>query len=277
MNNLIRDKTVITVVGLLLLGVVLGRLHSRARVADAGFALVSFVQTITMPLQKVSIGVVSLTSQGVRAARPRAAILRENSDLRKKVRQLTMENERLKAAAEENRQLSLMLGFRERTGMRMIAAQVISRSQSNWFDTAVLDRGRNAGVASGSAVVNHLGLIGQVVEVGPYTCQIVALTDASSSVGAMVQRSRAAGIIQGQGSDELILAYLSKDADVNVSDVVVTSGMGKVIPKGFVIGRVKRVVRDNVAGTATAVVRPSVKFEEIEYLFVVPRGGGDGR
>jgi rod shape-determining protein MreC len=275
MINLIRDKTVITVVGLLLLGVILGKLHDGAVKHTGGFAVQNLIQTLTMPLQKASTVIVMLGDQSVRAMRPRSAILRENSDLRKRVRQLTMENERLRTAAEENLQLKLELGFKQTVGTRMIAARVISRSQSNWFDTAVLDRGHSSGVAVGSAVMNHLGMIGQVVEVGPYTCQVVALTDPSSSVGAMVDRSRAAGIIQGQGSDELTLAYLSKDADIGKRDLVVTSGMGKVVPKGFVVGRVRKVVRDRVAGTATAAVKPSVKFDELEYVFIVQPGSGD--
>jgi rod shape-determining protein MreC len=85
----------------------------------------------------------------------------------------------------------------------------------------------------------------------------------------MVRRSRSSGILYGQGADYLALSHLPEHADVNESDIVVTSGMGRVIPKGFVVGRVVKVLRNSPAGGTTALVRPSVRLDEIEDVLVV--------
>jgi len=117
--------------------------------------------------------------------------------------------------------------------------------------------------------VHFRGLVGQVVETSAYTSQVLALTDPSSAIGAMVRRSRSSGIVKGQGADILLFSYLPKDADIKPSDVVVSSGMGGVVPKGHVIGRVTKVTRDPVAGATSALVKPSVRFNQVEHVFVI--------
>ena len=104
--------------------------------------------------------------------------------------------------------------------------------------------------------------------------QMVFLTDQNSGVGGMVQRSRSAGMVQGQGADNLVLTYLPKDADVKVGDLVVSSGMGKVIPKGIPIGRVIEVVPNSLAGATSAVVKPSVRYDQVEQVLIAKVGQG---
>ncbi|MDH7602689.1 MAG: rod shape-determining protein MreC [Armatimonadota bacterium] len=201
-------------------------------------------------------------------------ILRENALLRREVKRLTAENARLANAAQENVRLRQLLELKQNTPLKTIAAEVISRKPSNWFATATINRGRRDGVSPGDAVVDFRGLVGQIVEADLLSARVVSITDPSSAVGAMVRRSRSSGVLQGQASDYLALTYLPKDADVKVSDVVVTSGMGRVIPKGFVIGRVVRVMRNLTTGMTTALVRPSVRFDEVEHVLVVKRAKG---
>jgi rod shape-determining protein MreC len=199
-------------------------------------------------------------------------ILKENKLLRDEVKRLSQENATLKEASRENIELRQALGLRRSMPLQMLPAEVISRKASVWFDTAMIDKGSRSGVVKSAAVVNFRGLIGQIVESDLFTSQMVALTDPSSAVGAIVQRSRSSGIIQGQGADYLVLAYLPKDADIKEKDVIVSSGMGRVIPKGFPIGRVIRVKRNSLAGTTSALVRPSVRLDQVEQVFVVKPG-----
>ncbi|MEN6357484.1 MAG: rod shape-determining protein MreC [Armatimonadota bacterium] len=204
--------------------------------------------------------------------RPRSVILKENRQLRESVRRLTLENAALREAAEENIRLNAALGFQESSKIAMVAAEVVSHNESNWFDTATINVGTHSGIRQGSAVINHLGIIGQISEANPFTSQIVALTDSNSAIGAMVQRSRSSGMLYGQGTDYLVLAYLPKDSDIKLKDVVISSGMGGVLPKGLVVGRVLKVVRNSTAGTTSALIKPSVRFDEIEQVFVVKPG-----
>jgi len=270
----LRNRTALYLAGLLILGTLIGAAHNRALDSGRPFVVREAVQLVLTPLSIASRRVFSLGEWLARVIRPRGSILRENARLRREVQRLTEENARLAEAAEENARLRRSLGLKRNVPLEMVAAEVISRKASSWFDAATIDRGRRAGITKGAAVVNFRGLVGQVVESDLWSSQVVAITDPASAVGAMVRRSRSWGILQGQGSDYLTLNYLPKDADVNESDIVVTSGMGRVIPKGFVIGRVVRVLRSPAAGSTTVLVRPSVRLDEIEEVLVVKKGEG---
>ncbi|MCE5314772.1 MAG: rod shape-determining protein MreC [Armatimonadota bacterium] len=272
MFNYLRNKTIANLVGLLILGLVVGALHNRELKTGRSLYVQDTVRSSLAPVDVAAHAVLSVGKVAVVSFRPRSVLLKENRQLRARVKRLARENARLQEAARENAVLRAALELRESSKMDMVSAEVVSRDQSNWFDTATISRGTKAGVERGSAVVNHLGLIGQVSDVDPFTSQVVALTNSDSAVSAMVQRSRAVGMLYGQGADYLVLAYLPKDSDVRVKDVVVSSGMGKVVPKGLVIGRVVKVVRNSTAGTTSALIRPSVRFDEVEQVFVVKLG-----
>lgn len=275
MGGIIRGKVISTLVILLILGMVLGTLHNRSLSSGRSFFAQDIVRTVLAPVNMASRGLLSLGNSFMRLGRPRKSLLKENAMLRKETRRLIRENSKLHEAAEENVRLRNALELKKLVSIEMLSSEVISRKESNWFDTATIDRGRNAGIKEGSAVVTYRGLVGQVVEVGPYTSQIVSLSNLNSAVSAMDQRSRCCGILQGQGSDYLILTYLPKDADVKVSDIVVSSGMGGMIPKGFVVGRIVKVVRNKTEGTTSALIKPSVRFDQIEQVFVLKPGSGE--
>lgn len=274
MGSLFRNKAFAVLLLLLAIAVVLGVAHNKAMESGQSFPPQDGARTAVVPVAIAARAVSGVGNSIARIGRPRRAILKENAELRAQVRQLTKENARLRECAEENIRLRQTLGLRDSLTLQTTSAEVIARSESNWFDTAIIDKGRDSGIEEGSAVVNHRGLIGQVVEVGPSTSQVVAVTDQTSALGAMTQRSRSSGILQGQGGDLLVLAYLPKDADVKKNDVIVSSGVGRVIPKGLIIGRVIQVQRNNVGGTTSALIRPSVRFDQVEQVLVVKPGQG---
>lgn len=275
MLSVLREKAVLTLIVLVALGVGIGAAYDRT--LDRGTPF--FVQEIVSLVLRPSASVFHLTAVAAgtarNVARPRRSILKENSDLRAEVLRLRTDNAALSEAAQENTRLRAALGLRQSAELSMVPAEVISRKESTWFDTATIDRGRRAGIRKGWAVITTgWRLVGQILETDAFTSRMVALTDSNSdsAIGAMVQRSRSNGILQGQGGDYLTLSYLPKDADVKVGDVVISSGMGRVIPKGLVIGRVVKTVHNSVLGSTTALVRPSIRFDQIEQVFVVKPG-----
>ncbi len=272
MHNLLRNKTVVSLLGLIILGILIGTAHNRALETGEPFVVSNVVRSALLPVDTVFDRLIAGGTWLMRFVRPRSAILRENAWLRQRVKRLTAENAQLREAAEENVRLRQTLHLRQSVALDMVPAEIISRAGSGWFDTATIDRGRKSGVVKGAAVVSYKGLVGQVIEADSFTSQVQALSDSNSYVGAMVQRSRISGIIQGQGADYLVLAYLPKEADVREKDIVVSSGKGRVVPKGFPIGRVVKVVRNSIAGTTSALVRPSVRLEQVEQVFVVKPG-----
>ncbi len=268
MSGYLRNKTLVTTALALILGIVAGAAHKRALESGTPYFHQDAASAILLPVQYSARRIVASGSWFVRVMRSRSAILRENAALRRQVRRLTAENAALREMAAERDVLRRQLGLKRLVQVPMAAADVVSRRASGWFYTATINKGRRSGIELGAAVVDHRGLVGQVVQVGSFSSQIVSLADPSSSVGGMVQRSRSSGIVRGQGEGFLVLSYLPKDADVRESDIVVSSGIGGVVPKGFVIGRVVRVVRNQSDETTSALVRPSVKVDELEQVFV---------
>ncbi len=273
MLNVLREKTALTLIVLIALSIGISAAHNSAVENGRPFIVQDAVNMIISPAAIGFHRTLSTVGHGARAVRPRRSLLKENLQLRKEVIRLRVENAKLAEAAHENAGLRRALGLKAASKIVTIPAEIISRQESTWFDTATMDRGRRHGINKGWAVITSgYQLVGQVMETDAFTSRFVALTESNSAVAAMVQRSRANGVLQGQGADYLTLSYLPKEADVKVGDIVTSSGMGRVIAKGYIIGRVVKVVRSRVMGSTTALVRPSVRFEQLEQVFVVKPG-----
>lgn len=274
MFNFLRNKAVLTLIALLCLGMFLGTVANRHSESGKSWWLQDTISTIVSPINSAAHAVGGFFGGFTGIFRSRANMGAENTILRARVKELEMDNARLREDAYQNLSLRQALALQRTTTFKAIAAEVISRKESSWFDTATVNRGSRSGVETGSAVFNHLGLLGQIEQVNLVNSQMVFLTDEDSGVGGMVQRSRSAGMVRGQGSDDLVLTFLPKDADVKVGDIVVTSGMGKVIPKGIPIGRVIQVVPNSLAGTTSALLKPSVRYDQVEQVLIAKVGQG---
>lgn len=268
MFSILKSGKLLAFIALLLLGTIIAVAHNQARSEGHRFAPEDCVRVAIKPLQVVVHGIGNMFGGVAKSLRSRNAVASENERLRKEVKQLSSEVIRLKVDAAEAKRLRAEIGFKTQSPDKLLAARVISRSPSEWFVTATIDHGSNSGVTPCQAVLTPRGLIGQVFESSGNCAQIRGLTDSRSGVGAMIERSRCVGICQGQDKDELILTRLKQDADVKPGDIVITSGQGGVVPKGIPIGRIIKVSAESGGFMKSATVRPSVRFDEIEEVFV---------
>lgn len=168
--------------------------------------------------------------------------------------------ERLRALAEENRQLRALLQLRDALPQTAIAAEIVGRDQSfwrSWQGNFLLDSGAIRGIEPGMAVITGDGVIGQVVAVSPHAAQVLPLTDRACGIGAMIARSGATGVLKGHVQGTCRLHYLSGEADIKPGDLVVTSGLGRVYPRGLPLGRVIDVKPDPVVSARIATVQPA--------------------
>jgi len=196
----------------------------------------------------------------------------ENARLRREVGLLREENGRLLPAGEENARLRALLAFKQQQPYETIAARVIGRDPSDWFSTVVVDRGTAAGIRRNDAVLTSDGLVGHVIEAGPSWTRVVLLPDPRSAVGVVVVRSREAGVAEGQGQPALRVKYLSRTADVQPGDEVVTSGLGEIYPRGLVVGTVTGVSRAAGDLFEDAIVRPAADLAHLEEVLIIVRG-----
>ncbi len=193
----------------------------------------------------------------------------QNQHLKKEIGSI---RRRLHEAGElylENIRLRKLLGFKKKSVYRMTAAAVIGYDPSNLSSIIIVDKGKRQGIREGMAVITNDGLVGRVVEVGGESAKVLLINDINSGVAVLVQRSREKGLVSGTLTRGLILHYLPYDADVKISDMVITSGLSGLYPKGILIGKVTEVQEEKSPGEISAVIEPSVNLIQLEEVLVV--------
>lgn len=169
----------------------------------------------------------------------------------------------------ENERLNLLLEFRKKTSMKLMAAKVIGRDLLTDYHTIMINRGENHGVRKSMGALMIDGVVGYVVEVEPNTSKILLITDRYAVIDGTVQRSRVRGIVQGFTKDSCTLTFLKRTDDVIENDIVVTSGLDSNFPKGFPVGRVKSVRKDQYGLGQEVMIEPVIDAANIEEVFIV--------
>lgn len=198
----------------------------------------------------------------------------EWEELENKVAALEAEKNRWEETKAENQRLQGLLDYRKANPQyRLMVASVISRNFGTWSNTIIIDRGKNDGVQPFMPIITPKGVVGFVAEVYPYSSRVQLILDPRSSVGAVVQRpeSRVVSIIRGNGNNPLEPQFINipREADILDGDVLVTSGLGGVYPKGLIVGTVKAVYEDENNFMKAAIVTPAVDFSRLEEVFVL--------
>jgi rod shape-determining protein MreC len=223
---------------------------------------------LAAPIQKV----LSLPAELARSAWGRYVALLdvrdENELLRARVATLEEENLQFREALVESGRLQRIAEMRTDFEAPMRPAQIVGQDVSPWFRSVLVDRGGSDGVRSGMPVVTEAGVVGLVTATSPHAGRTMLLLDGQSAVDALVQRSRARGIVRGDG-DSLHFEMFVRGDDVQPGDVVITSGFGGVYPKGLRIGEVVEVEAAGERLLQRAVIRPAVDFGRLEQVFVI--------
>jgi len=191
----------------------------------------------------------------------------DNEQLRREVAQLQVALQQQRALAQQSRTLVDLLQLREQVQLETVAAAVIAGSASPDFRTLTIDKGSADGLRPDMAVIAPAGVVGRIITPSARAAKVQLLIDRNAAAGAIVERSRAQGVVEGTGGD-LRLNYVSGTADVRSGDVVITSGIDGIYPKGFVVGQIESVER-GAGEFGTVVIRPAVDFSSIEAVLVV--------
>jgi len=192
----------------------------------------------------------------------------ENRLLREEVRQYKLLNSEYQEAVATNIRLRKLLDFKETLPMPTATARIIGKDPGFWFHTVIIDRGGGDGVLEGMPVVTAEGVVGQVINIAPRSAKILLANDPNSAIEAMVQRSRVRCIVKGDGRG-LDMFYVLKSSDVVEGDLVVTSEMGGIFPKGLIIGTVTSVASSERGMFLQIAVAPAVDFSQLENVVVI--------
>lgn len=177
------------------------------------------------------------------------------------------------AQAEEYRQkiesLQQLLAIKDSYDIEGVGANVIGKSSTAWDQTVTIDKGSADGVDSGLTVMGSSGVVGQVVGTSEHASTVRLLTDPRSGAAALLQSSRAEGVVRGSLEGLLYLENLDADAQAQVGDIVITSGLGGSYTRGLVIGTVVKVDAQQGDATRRVVVSPNDEAKALEEVLVV--------
>jgi rod shape-determining protein MreC len=265
-KGVLRPFALLVAVSLLLLGL---------RNTDAVRGSSTFVTQLLVPAQRV---LADVGAAGDRFASAIAQIDRlrdDNSRLQTENDRLTLENVRLREQAIVGQQAERLLALQRTIPFESVPTPVIARDPAGVLHFIVLGSGSNDGVKVGHVVLSDQGLVGRVSEVGTNYSKVLLVTDSSSVVSALVQGSRANGIVRGQFGDSLIMDWLLQTEPVKEGDVVITAGLGigdelrSLYPKGLVIGKIAQVQIAEAAAYNRAIITPAVDLRRLEHVLVV--------
>jgi len=230
--------------------------------------LTRFFLELMAPFQRATAGVGRVLGGSWRGVAELFHASDENVVLRTRVRRLEQELDRLAEVALENERLRGLLDFRRTLEGDLLTARVIGHDATGLARTLVIDRGEDDGITKGAAVLAPAGIVGQVFVAGRRSARVLLISDHNSGVDAIVQRTRARGIVQGTVDAGCTLKYVKRTEDVQVGDAVVTSGLDGIFPKGLPIGTVAAIDKRGQGLFQNAEVSPRVDSEQLEELLV---------
>ncbi len=197
----------------------------------------------------------------------------ENESLKQRLVDADTELREARAARDENERLRKMLDFQQGAGYKSVAARVIARDPSVWFNSIIINRGSANGVDLNMPVATPEGIVGRIVEVGPFSSEVMLLTDERTAAGAVVGQlgaSNAIGSVRGYGKNGLLeMRYVSGLETINVGDAVATTGQDGIYPPQLNVGSVVEIKPGSATTPHTIYVKPGARLDSLQEVLVL--------
>jgi len=195
-------------------------------------------------------------------------VQQENNALKQELQTLQVRLQEERAEAQRTDNLRQLLELRQRANLDTVAAEVIAGAASPDFKTVTIDKGSSDSLDTDMAVISPAGVVGRIILPSRRASKVQLLIDRNAAAGALIERTRVQGVVVGIGDGMLRMQYVPGTADVKTGDLVVTSGIDGIYPKGFVIGTIDHA--DRGAGAYhEIVIRPAVDFSRLEEVLIV--------
>lgn len=232
------------------------------------------VNVVLSPFQKLFSAIGGKTGDFFGYLHDMKTYKEDNLALKDEVASLKRQNRELESYKLENDRLRSLLELKS-TDLegRLVTCEVIAKDPGNWFYVFTIDKGKNYGLNKDDAVVTNEGLVGRISEIGSTWAKVTTIIDTSSSVGATIERTQEIAIVDGDltlgDSGKCRLDYIKSDLSLVVGDMIETSGLGGIYPKGVLIGTVSEIKNDSSGYTRYAIIDTAVDFEKIRDVTVI--------
>ena len=200
-------------------------------------------------------------------------VRQKNRQLKMETALLKIENSRYRELLSTHERLKNLIQFSQTLHWPVKAAQVIGRDPTGWFRSVIIDKGANMGLRLNMPVVNACGVVGRIVSISSNYSKVLLILDQNSAIDCLIQRSRDRGMVKGLLREICSLDYVVKSSDVENNDIVVTSGLGGVFPKGLPVGKVLNVREHPNELFKSIEIKPAVNFSKLEEVLVIIKGG----
>ena len=247
-----------------------------AKDADGGQKVLRiWTQSFASPLQSASSKATGATSGFLQQIWNFRSTAKENEQLKERLAQVETELHSARTAATENERLKALLDLKDQTNIKNVPARVIARDPSVWFNTITINRGSSSGVEVNMPVVTAGGIVGRIITVGPWSSQVMLITDEKAGAGAVVGQlgqSGALGSVRGRsdlGVGLIEMRYVSGLEKVEINDYVMTTGQDGIYPPGLNVGRVVEVKNGTATQAHQILIQPGAQLDHLEEVAVL--------
>ncbi len=227
------------------------------------------VSLVVDPVQRIAQTPGSLVDYAAQYLQGLQALQLENNELRHAKLSNAPDLERLAQLEAENERLRKLLGVKEREKAKGQVAQIMYTARDPFSRRVIVDKGQQAGITAGQPAIDEGGVVGQVTRVFPFSAEITLITDKNQAVPVQIVRSGQRSVVFGLGNGQLELRYMPANADVEVGDLLVTSGLDGVYLPGFPVAKVVNIERDSAYSFARIFCAPVAGVENFGELMVL--------
>jgi rod shape-determining protein MreC len=237
----------------------------------------SLAFSVFYPFQYLGVSSVILTKDFLASIKRNRELKEELIQTRKLLEEYKRTQYEFEEIKTENERLRRLIGFQTELEYDTVIAEIVAKSPQNFYKTLIVNRGRNSGVSKLMPVIAYQDgikcVVGKVIDVQPYSARIQPLIEQTSYIGAMLKDSRYSGLLVGQSplSENCLLQYLDRKVEIQYGNIVVTSGMGGVFPKGIIIGEVVSVLKKRYGIFQEAIVQPKVDLGRLEEVYIITK------
>jgi rod shape-determining protein MreC len=232
---------------------------------------------VVYPFQFVGVRSITLVKEFFSSIEMNKQLKQELAQVKKMLEQYEQSQYEYEEIKRENKRLRNLIGIQSDMEYETVIAEIVAKSPQNYYKTLIVNRGKNSGIVKWMPVVAYQNetrcVVGKVIDVQQFSARIQPLIDQSSYIGVMLMESRYSGILQGQSpvSDNCLMQYVDRRAEINYGDLVITSGMGGVFPKGIIIGEIVSVSKKRYGIFQEAIVKPVVDYGRLEEVYIITK------
>lgn len=224
--------------------------------------------SVTSPFQLMVTKTIGFTESIWRTYFMAVLAVKENVELKARLSNSMEIKNRYEEMEQENSRLKKFVNFTSSVPDTYVAAQVIARDPSPWFKTIMIDKGYEDGVIKGSPVLVSEGIVGQIIKVAKKYSRVLMITDRNSAVDALVQNTRVRGMVKGNNEDKCTFVYALRKDEIKAGEMIVSSGLDQVFPKGLKIGSIQDVKKIHSQLFQDITIETSVDFDKLEDVLV---------